>query len=98
MGIRTSIMNFLGFGKPNPRTFRRGYTGAMVSRLTSDWMSTQASADAEIRGNLRRLRDRSREMVRNNPYTAGKADDTDQCDRHRHQAAVTGFAVAWQPA
>ena len=31
-------------------------------------MSTQASADAEIRGNLRRLRDRSREMVRNNPY------------------------------
>ena len=68
MGIRTSIMNFLGFGKPNPRTFRRGYTGAMVSRLTSDWMSTQASADAEIRGNLRRLRDRSREMVRNNPY------------------------------
>ena len=61
-------MNFLGFSKPNPRMFRRGYAGAMVSRLTSDWMSTQASADAEIRGNLRRLRDRSREMVRNNPY------------------------------
>ena len=68
MGIRTSILNFFGFGKPNPRSMRRGYTGAMVSRLTSDWMSTQASADAEIRGNLRRLRDRSREMVRNNPY------------------------------
>ena len=68
MGIRTSVMNFLGFGKPNPRSLRRGYNGAMVSRLTSDWMSTQASADAEIKGNLRRLRDRSREMVRNNPY------------------------------
>ena len=68
MGIRTRIMGFLGFGKPNPRSMRRGYAGAMVSRLTSDWMSTQASADAEIRTNLRRLRDRSREMVRNNPY------------------------------
>jgi|TARA_R100000482_G_scaffold100367_1_gene43769 lambda family phage portal protein len=68
MGIRTTVMNFLGFGKPNPRTFRRGYTGAMVSRLTSDWMTSQASADSEIKNNLRRLRDRSREMVRNNPY------------------------------
>ena len=68
MGIRSSVMNFLGFGKPAARVFRRAYSGAMVSRLTSDWMSTQASADAEIRGNLRRLRDRSREMVRNNPY------------------------------
>ena len=68
MGIRSSVMNFLGFGKAPARVFRRAYNGAMVSRLTSDWMSTQASADAEIRGNLRRLRDRSREMVRNNPY------------------------------
>lgn len=69
MGIRTRVMGFLGFGKPNPAPIsRRAYNGAMVSRLTSDWMSTQASADAEIRTNLRKLRDRSREMVRNNPY------------------------------
>jgi len=31
-------------------------------------MSTRASADAEIRNSLSKLRDRSREMVRNNPY------------------------------
>ena len=69
MSIRTRVMGFLGFGKPNPAPIsRRAYNGAMVSRLTSDWMSTQASADAEIRTNLRKLRDRSREMVRNNPY------------------------------
>ena len=68
MGIRTRVMDFLGFGKPAPRIVRRGYAGAMVSRLTNDWLSTQASADSEIRNNLRRLRDRSREMVRNNPY------------------------------
>ena len=52
MGIRSTVMNFLGFGKAPARVFRRAYSGAMVSRLTSDWMSTQASADAEIRGNL----------------------------------------------
>ena len=69
MSIRTRVMGFLGFGKPNPAPIsRRAYSGAMVSRLTADWMSTQASADAEIKTNLRKLRDRSREMVRNNPY------------------------------
>ena len=66
MGIRTRLMGFLGFGNPKP--MRRAYNGAIVSRLTSDWMTSQSSADAEIKGNLRRLRDRSREMVRNNPY------------------------------
>ncbi|HBK73230.1 MAG TPA: phage portal protein [Planctomycetaceae bacterium] len=69
MGIRTSVMNFLGFKVGNPRPMpRRAYSGALVSRLTNDWMATQASADAEIRNSLRRLRDRSRELVRNNPY------------------------------
>ena len=31
-------------------------------------MASQLSADAEIRNSLRKLRDRSRELVRNNPY------------------------------
>ena len=35
MGIRTSVMNFLGFNKPSPRVIPRGYSGAMVSRLTN---------------------------------------------------------------
>ena len=47
---------------------RRAYQGALVSRLTSDWLSSQNSADAEIKASLRKLRDRSRELVRNNPY------------------------------
>jgi len=54
-----------------PRSFgkmKRVYQGALVSRLTSDWMSSQLSADAEIRNSLRKLRDRSRELIRNNPY------------------------------
>ena len=38
MGIRSSVMNFLG--KAPARVFRRAYSGAMVSRLTLDLMST----------------------------------------------------------
>ena len=74
MGIRTNISNtvkrVLGFGRnANPLgSIKRAYQGALVSRLTSDWMSSQLSADAEIRNSLRKLRDRSRELVRNNPY------------------------------
>ena len=73
MGIRSNITNavkrVLGFGeKANPLKNLRAYQGALVSRLTSDWMASQLSADAEIRNSLRKLRDRSRELVRNNPY------------------------------
>ena len=51
-----------------PKRPARSYQGALISRLTSDWMSSQSSADAEIKASLRKLRDRSRELVRNNPY------------------------------
>ena len=47
---------------------QRQYQGALISRLTADWLASQTSADAEIRTSLRKLRDRSRELVRNNPY------------------------------
>ena len=67
MGLRTRLLRTLGL-QVIPRGSRRGYAGAIVSRLTSDWMSTQSSADAEIKTGIKKLRDRSREMVRNNPY------------------------------
>ena len=51
-----------------PRRQLRSYAGAAAGRLNASWMSSQLSADAEIRSGLRKLRDRSREMVRNNPY------------------------------
>ena len=51
---------------PAPR--RRAYEGAMVSRLTADWVTSSTSADAEIDGSLVRLRNRSRQLVRDNAY------------------------------
>jgi lambda family phage portal protein len=40
----------------------------MQNRLVFDWVAGQASMDAEIRKSLKTLRNRSREMARNNPY------------------------------
>ena len=56
-----------------PNTLRRNrsarsYQGALISRLTNDWRTSQLSPDAEVRQGLRKLRDRSRELIRNNPY------------------------------
>ena len=42
--------------QPAPKRRRRAYEGAMVSRLTSDWVTSSTSADAEIDGSLIRLR------------------------------------------
>ena len=50
----------------------RSYEGARVGRRTEGWVVAGSSANAEIGTALSRLRDRSRDLVRNNPY-AGKA-------------------------
>lgn len=47
---------------------RRGYTAASGGRLFSDFYTTSTSADAEIKNNLRILRDRARDLARNDPY------------------------------
>lgn len=72
MGLRTRVLTALGFGpkqQPEPaRRRRRTYAGAIINRLTNDWIANGTSADAEIKTSLRKLRDRSRQMVRDNPY------------------------------
>ena len=46
----------------------RKYQGANTGRLFSDFMQTSTSADAEIKDQLRLLRDRSRDLARNDSY------------------------------
>lgn len=53
-----------GTGKRNLTLFN----GSLASRLTADWVNAPIlSADQEIKGNIRVLRGRSRELARNNP-------------------------------
>jgi lambda family phage portal protein len=60
--------------KPTPRprraASRRSYSGALLSRLTDDWVAPLVSANKAIEGNLLTLRARARSLVRNNPHAA----------------------------
>lgn len=49
-------------------TVVRSYEGANTTRRTSNWRTSGSSANAEISTGLSRLRARSRDLVRNNPY------------------------------
>lgn len=48
----------------------RSYDGAKTGRRTSGWTTGSTSANAEISPALTLLRNRSRDLVRNNPYAA----------------------------
>jgi len=53
---------------------RRGYEGARLGRRTEGWTTAGSGANTEITAALPRLRDRSRDLVRNNPYAAKGVD------------------------
>ncbi len=62
--------NLLGNNKKKvkKRTFKRSYQGANTGRLFADFLTSSTSADAEVKDNLRILRDRGRELARNDAY------------------------------
>jgi lambda family phage portal protein len=49
-------------------TLVRAYEGAAIGRRTSGWKTSSASGNMEILSAGMRLRDRARDLVRNNPY------------------------------
>jgi lambda family phage portal protein len=46
------------------------YEGGRKDRTTEGWITASGSADAEVHKTLEVLRDRSRDLVRNNPYAS----------------------------
>src|SRR4051812_16350684 len=48
----------------------RSYDGAKRGRLQQGWVTSGTSANAEVRAGASLLRDRARDLVRNNPYAA----------------------------
>lgn len=66
MKIKQRFLNLFNRGHRAPA--RRGYSGAVVNRLTSSWIMSTTSADAEIVYQLSVLRSRCRELARNNDY------------------------------
>ena len=64
LGIDTNLR------RKKRQAYRRSYTGANTGRLFADFVTTSTSADAEIKDNIRILRDRARELARNDSYIA----------------------------
>lgn len=56
------------------QTLRQSYDAAKQGRRTRGWRTASTSANAETRDALPTMRDRSRDMVRNNPYAAAGLD------------------------
>ncbi len=50
---------------------KRSFTAASSSRLTLDWITSALSSDGEMQGKLSTLRDRSRDLERNNEWVKG---------------------------
>jgi len=69
LGLLDRALGAFGLKRATPAPRRRSsFDGAAVNRLTFDWATTILSADQELRGDLRKLRARSRELFRNNDY------------------------------
>lgn len=58
-----------------PRRRASVFRGADASRLMADWLVSSISSDGEIRGTLKLLRARARDLVNNNPWCAGFIDE-----------------------
>lgn len=48
--------------------FKRDFAGGLQTRLTSDWVASITTADSEIKGSLKTMRARCRDLERNNDY------------------------------
>jgi len=70
MGVRSAILGWLQRGTPEQAkpVRRRMYEGAKFSRLTADWVTGNTSADSEVYGSAQKLRDRARQLCRDNDY------------------------------
>lgn len=55
-------------------TARRAYDGAKTGRLTNGWISGATDSNAEIASASIRLRNRARDLVRNNPHASRAVD------------------------
>lgn len=54
--------------KAKPANIQRGFDAARVSRLNDDWITGPLSADAELYGSIGKIRNRARDLERNETY------------------------------
>lgn len=67
MKLLDRVMSRFGYGKI-ARRGQSGFNAAAINRLTNDWSIAQLSPDAAIWKDLKALRERARDLERNNDY------------------------------
>jgi lambda family phage portal protein len=55
-------------GEKQTPTAKRDYAAGLITRLNSDWLMPQTSADTEVASGILTIRGRSRQLERDNPY------------------------------
>ncbi len=69
MSIYEDLKKVFERGKDGKLKFRM-FAGAKGGRLTNDWVASGTSQDSELSMSLSALRNRSRQMIRDNPHAA----------------------------
>ncbi len=73
MGWREGLISWLRRGlvvEDSPRRGRRAYEGASRGRRSAGWITSNTGANAEVGAAASTLRQRSRDLIRNNPHAA----------------------------
>ena len=68
IGRTNALRKQLAEAQAKSSYLKRAYAAAQNNRLTSDWVSQATSADSEIRGSIRMLRNRARQLVRDSDF------------------------------
>jgi lambda family phage portal protein len=74
MSVQSWILKKIGIDKKVAHAYKSGYargvreyTGAQINRLTADWIAGTIAVESEIRNNAIILRERARDLAKNNP-------------------------------
>jgi hypothetical protein len=86
------VLGAVGLARKGAPARRSVYAGARVNAQSQDWFASMLSADRAIKGDFRLLRERARELGRDNPHVARyrglQADNVIGPDGIRLQAMV----------
>lgn len=74
----------------------RSYAGANWDRLTEDFLSPLTTGDAEMRTRIRTLRNRARELERNEPYSRRYLSRLEDNVYDHHGITLTSLAGEWR--
>ena len=75
---------------------QRSYAGAQYDRLTEDFLAPLTTGDAEMRTRIRTLRQRARELERNEPYSRRFLSRLEDNVYDHHGMAFASMAGEWR--